>query len=265
MFIKRLLTTLVLLPLVLGLIYYAPSWILASVVLLLIAACGFEWTKLIPFIRFESKLIYLVVIFMLIWLSRYRLDIWLILGLLGWFLILLAVIFYPKSQAYWGHRLVVAAMGGLFLPLFANSLMQLYPMEHGQNLIVYALSLVWAADIGAYLAGKRFGVHKLIPNVSPGKTVEGALGGIVLALLVAVVSYFLFAPFSIVAWFSVAILTVGISILGDLLISLLKRRSRLKDSGNILPGHGGILDRLDSSIAALPLFYLAVTCLEFSY
>jgi phosphatidate cytidylyltransferase len=265
MFKKRLLTTLVLLPLVLGLIYYAPFRILAFGLLLLIAVCAFEWTKMIPCVRLESQIIYLLVVFALILVYRYRLDIWLMIGLVCWLLVLFAVILYPKSQVYWGHRAVVGVMGVVFLPLFANSVIQLYQTHHGQNLIVYAMSLVWAADIGAYLAGKRFGAHKLIPHVSPGKTVEGTVGGTVLALLVALVGYFLFEPSAIVAWFLVALVTVFISILGDLLISLLKRRSHLKDTGNLLPGHGGVLDRLDSSIAALPLFYVAVNCLEFSY
>ena len=121
---------------------------------------------------------------------------------------------------------------------------------------------MWAADIGAYLVGKRWGHNKLIPKVSPGKTIEGSAGGVILALFVAVIGYFVFRPDSIVLWFLTALLTTLISILGDLLISLLKRRSHLKDSGHILPGHGGMLDRLDSSIAALPLFYIALSFLE---
>lgn len=119
--------------------------------------------------------------------------------------------------------------------------------------------LIWASDIGAYLAGKQWGKHKLIPKVSPGKSWEGVTGGVILAMIVATLGYYYFIPYSIYIWFGLALSTVVISIFGDLFISILKRRCQLKDTGNIIPGHGGILDRLDSLIAALPWFYFGLT------
>jgi len=134
----------------------------------------------------------------------------------------------------------------------------LHQRSHGSDLIVYLLCLVWAADIGAYLAGKCWGRHKLIPRVSPGKTVEGMMGGFLLTMLVAFVAYWYFRPVYSFLWFVIAAGIMLISLLGDLFISMLKRRRNLKDTGQIFPGHGGVLDRLDSLIAALPLFYLGL-------
>lgn len=262
MFKQRLLTALVLLPLVLGSIYYAPLWVLAGILLLLVAAIGWEWNKLIPFAQLERKLAFILVLLVMIGCSRYGSRLWLQVDLAIWVCVLFAVIAYPASQRYWGYPAVVGGVGLLFLSQFCNVFVDLYHVEHGQNLIVYVLFLIWATDTGAYLVGKRFGHFKLIPNVSPGKTVEGSIGGVLLALLVATIGYFVFEPSSTAMWFLVALLTVLISMLGDLLISMLKRRSHLKDSGHILPGHGGILDRLDSSLAALPLFYYALSFLE---
>ena len=265
MFKQRLLTTLVLLPLVLIVIYYAPSLVLAGILLFLVAACSWEWTKLIPCDRLEYKLGYILVVLLMIWVCSFELSIWLITGLIAWLFVLLAVVAYPRSQFYWGYPIVVGAAGLLFLSLFSNAFIQLYSRQYGQDLIVYVLCIIWATDTGAYLVGKRWGKHKLIPMVSPGKTIEGMLGGCVVALFVAVIGYFIFKPHSIAVWFLVAVLTMGISMVGDLLISLLKRRVHLKDSGHILPGHGGMLDRLDSSIAALPLFYFALSFVRFGH
>lgn len=263
MFKQRLLTTLLLLPLVLAVIYYAPGWMLAGILLTLVALCSWEWTQLVPLKRLALKLIYILVMQGVIWMVGMSLGPYLAVGLVCWLLILCSVLTYPDSQSWWGYPFVVGALGLLLLPIFANVFIGLYQSGRGQDLMVYVLSLVWAADIGAYLVGKRWGRNKLIPQVSPGKTIEGTVGGVVLSLFVAVIGYVVFSPDSVVIWFVTALLTALMSILGDLLISLLKRRSHVKDSGSILPGHGGMLDRLDSSIAALPLFYIMLSFLEF--
>lgn len=265
MFKQRLLTTLVLVPLVLAAIYYAPSWMLAGTLLFLVAASGWEWTKMIPLQQLERKLGFIIVLLIMIWCSSHWLGVWLGVGLAVWVLVLFAVLAYPSSQQYWGYPVVVGGVGLLFLSLFSSVFVGLYHANRGQDLIVYVLFLVWATDTGAYLVGKHWGCYKLIPKVSPGKTIEGSLGGVLVAFLVAMIGYYVFEPSSITMWFFVAFLTVFISMLGDLLISMLKRRCHLKDSGNVLPGHGGILDRLDSSIAALPLFYYALSFLEFGH
>jgi phosphatidate cytidylyltransferase len=256
MFKQRLSTTLVLVPLVLLAIYYATNWVFTGFVLLLLLACGFEWLGLIPDNYWPLKVVFLALLLAATCLSYHIFYYWLVIGLLLWALVLAAVILFPASQLVWGYRWVVACTCLLLLPLFAQSIMAIYQEKQGRDLIVYLLCLVWATDIGAYLTGKQWGRHKLIPLVSPGKTIEGVLGGFTLSMLVAVCGYYYFRlQVGIVYWFIMAFATTLMSILGDLFISMLKRRAKLKDTGQLIPGHGGVLDRLDSLLAASPLFY----------
>ncbi len=136
--------------------------------------------------------------------------------------------------------------------------------QAGPWVLLAIMMIVWLADTGAYFAGRRWGRHKLAPNISPGKTWEGAAGGAVAVIVYGfVVSYYFPGVLTASAWrLLIALLVVtGVSIIGDLLESLLKRQAGLKDSSNILPGHGGLLDRIDSLTSTLPivaLFWLAV-------
>ncbi len=255
MFRQRLLTALVLIPIVLLLIYFSNIWLFCGIVLILMLFSGWEWSQLIPLKKLDAKLIFLLALLLMSAACWYSLNYWLLAGMVMWALIFLAVVTFPDTQSIWGYPGVVTVVGLLLLPLFANTLAAVFELHAGKGLLVYVLCLVWAADIGAYLTGKVSGRHKLIPLVSPGKTIEGTVGGVVLAMIVACVGYFCFAPVSGGIWFILAGITTLISILGDLSISILKRRCNVKDTGAIFPGHGGMLDRLDSLIAAFPVFY----------
>jgi len=129
-------------------------------------------------------------------------------------------------------------------------------VEHGAALALAAVAVVAAADSGAYFAGKRFGRRQLAPAISPGKTVAGLVGGLTVATLGAAVVAWIFAPEAVRWWAAAALVAAAFSVLGDLYESQLKRRAGVKDSGGILPGHGGILDRIDGLVAALPAFAL---------
>lgn len=137
--------------------------------------------------------------------------------------------------------------------------------SNGHRWLLIALMVIWAADSGAYFAGRRFGKRKLSPRISPNKTIEGLLGGMVAAVIVALIGAPLagatVAQLPLVAL--VVIVTVGFSVVGDLFESLLKRHVGAKDSGDLIPGHGGILDRIDSVLAALPVFALGKGLLGF--
>lgn len=136
---------------------------------------------------------------------------------------------------------------------------------NGHRWLLIALFVIWAADTGAYFAGRRFGRHKLSPRISPNKTVEGLVGGLVTAVAIALIGAPLagatVAQLPLVA--VVVVATVGFSVVGDLFESLLKRHVGAKDSGDLIPGHGGILDRIDSVLAALPVFALGKGLLGF--
>lgn len=255
MFKQRLLTTLILIPVVFAAIYFADYWWLAAVILMLTVGCAFEWTKLIPCASRLKKISYLLLMLAACYLIQKNYSAWLIIGLISWLLIISAIMYYPRSQVWWGNKIITSFAGLLLLPLFAQSLINIFLLKQGKALFIYLLILVWAVDIGAYLSGKTWGKHKLIPAVSPGKTIEGVLGGLLLVILTALISEIYFMPVAKFRWAMIAVIIAGMAMAGDLLISMLKRRVALKDTGNILPGHGGILDRLDSLIAAAPFFY----------
>ncbi len=173
-----------------------------------------------------------------------------------WALALLWVQGYPASVVLWSHPAIKAIMGLLvFLPTWL-SLVYLRSLAAGEWLILLVLLMVACADIGAYFTGRAFGRRKLAPAVSPGKSWEGMWGGFVccllLGLVVGLVSGTGWLPLAIIAPASLA------SVLGDLLESMVKRQRGIKDSGQLLPGHGGLLDRVDSITAAAPVFALAV-------
>jgi phosphatidate cytidylyltransferase len=179
-----------------------------------------------------------------------------LLALLFWLVALLLVKTYPASAGFSRvpQRL---AMGLLVLVPAWFAVSSLRASDNGVALLLMLLLLVWGADIGAYAAGKTWGRRKLLPAVSPGKTVEGASGGLAVCMLVGLGFSFwleltLQASVSLVL---LSLLTGMVSVLGDLLESMLKRERGIKDSGQLLPGHGGVLDRIDSLTAAAPVFY----------
>ncbi len=132
-------------------------------------------------------------------------------------------------------------------------------IEAGAGIVFHVFALVWLADIGAYFAGRRYGRHKLAPRLSPGKTLEGLIGGLVGVSAYAWISgvwILEFRGFALVSWWMLAIVVALSSVLGDLVESRLKRRAGVKDSGTLLPGHGGVLDRVDGILAAAPIYGL---------
>jgi phosphatidate cytidylyltransferase len=158
-------------------------------------------------------------------------------------------------------RWVKLGAGLLVIPGTIAGVMLLHGRPEGALVLLFALALVWAADIGAYFAGRAFGRRKLAPAVSPGKTWEGVAGGVALALVVAAIAGNWLFGLSGPAWAPFLLLCVAvvlISIVGDLGESLLKRQAGAKDSGTLLPGHGGMLDRIDSLLAALPAMALGL-------
>ncbi len=196
------------------------------------------------------------------------LNILMIIAALWWMFAIYLVLFYPKTGSLVKNSFVRALCGYFTLIPFFFALLFLKVQNYHLNqnfgaiVLLSIMCLVWAADSGAYFAGRAFGKHKMSPHVSPNKTFEGLLGGMVLSLVIFVVVYFLggygskeisFAQHSGALIIS-AIITIFISVIGDLLESLFKREANIKDSGIIFPGHGGMLDRIDSLTASLPIF-----------
>ncbi|GAB3310003.1 cytidylyltransferase family protein [Haliea atlantica] len=187
-----------------------------------------------------------------------------VLGLacLWWSFALLWVKSYPASAVFWRSRLARSLMGLLVLACAWLAAVYLLSFPRGGLLLVVMVIIVAATDIGAYFAGTHFGRHKLAVRVSPAKTWEGFWGGMTCALILAIALWSgipsQLAHVSLGAVVTVVLSTAVASVVGDLTVSMVKRESGVKDSGAMLPGHGGVLDRLDSLCSAAPVFALGL-------
>ena len=197
--------------------------------------------------------------------NQYRLAVILGLGTLFWLLSLIILITYPTNKTAWNDQSKIAIMG-LFalIPVWAAVIQLKYLMPSGV-LVIALIILVAAVDVGGYFVGIRFGRRRLAPELSPSKSWEGVWGGLGLCLLVGIgLSWAahryieILEPWQFIALLMLTLLTTFFSIIGDLLESMLKRYRNVKDSGGILPGHGGLLDRVDGLMAAAPIYTLLV-------
>jgi len=193
-----------------------------------------------------------------------------LVGLALWLLIAMYLPRYRYSGKWpLSGRVLLLGLGLDLLWICIHGLIYLH-QHHGGWILLYLLTLVWVADTGAYFSGRKFGRHKLAPDISPGKTWEGVAGGIVANLLWMLVVYQMLSHYQIPTGMNLSLLqflliglaTSFISVVGDLFESILKREAGVKDSGKLLPGHGGVLDRIDSVIAATPAFVAGLMLVE---
>ena len=272
---QRIITALVIAPLVIAAIFLLPLkfFMLFAAAIFLLASRewgGFVCKAKTNLVLYLFTIVLATTIFILpidqLWIDgaanpiiSYCLGV----AVVWWCLSLAMVVSYPKTAAIWAKSEVIKKLFGLctLVPFFWGMLLLrsiniTSDFYYGAELLMFVFALVWAADTGAYFCGKNFGKHKLAANVSPGKTIEGFVGGLISAILVAFVgSQLLNIPSEKMVLFLIAsFVTTCVSALGDLNESIFKREAGLKDSGNLLPGHGGILDRIDSLTAAVPIF-----------
>lgn len=265
---QRVLTALLLLPLVMVAIFaLPPQWFLVLLAAILLIGSR-EYAPLAGYTQAASGYVLLgvqAIIFALLFSVRATWDsaIALYAGLacVAWLLMFIRLPLYRQdTQVNSGYRLLatLTAIVSITAGWFALGWIRMRP--DGSWLILLLLLIVWAADTGAYFAGKAFGKRKLAPHISPGKTQAGFAGGLIAAPLVALlaVSLMPLAPFEPARLILLSVVTALASVGGDLMISLHKRTSGYKDSGSLLPGHGGVLDRLDSLLAAAPFFVLGL-------
>ncbi len=277
---ERVLSAIMLIAIVfIALFFFSPFYFALAVGVVVILAV-WEWTQFAHFkwSFWRLGLTGLSAAFLFLWIygeSDYlnagrvfenTLSLLLFSSVLWWFVALGLVISYPKGATYWGkNKLLQFVFAFLTLvPFFAGVLrlrLAHYVTDpyHGLILLLYVFILVWSADSGAYFAGRQFGKNELAPKVSPGKSWEGVIGGLVTAgILASIFIHFtqesLLSGISIPAFIALSVATVAVSILGDLTESMFKRQSGIKDSSQLIPGHGGILDRIDSLTAAVPFF-----------
>ena len=257
----RIITALIFAPLVVSAIYLLPLGGYAVFFWLIAAAGAYEWAGLAGVNGAWSRLAYLIVLAVLALLTWQFPERWsgvLWLGVAFWVLAAVAVVAYPRG-GHWAVHPAFSAPAGLVVAWAAwLALVVIRDQPGGATWVLWLLFLVWSADIGAYFTGRRYGRRKLAPLVSPGKTWEGLLGGVAMSLVIALA---MLAPMGALSawWAPVIVLLVAVSVFGDLFESVLKRKRGVKDSGSLLPGHGGMLDRIDSVVAVLPVFALVLS------
>ena len=263
----RVITALVLLPIVLAALFLLDRTAFAWVAGVFFLIAGWEWSALMGRLATPTRLLWVASLGLLCLLAEWLRPQWLYTLLpLWWLLALVMVVTYPATAARWARLPVMMLLGWLLLVPSWAAVVHIQSAGvlglPGAWALLFILVWVWAADTGAYFAGRALGRHKLAPSVSPGKTLEGLVGGVLLALAVAALVP-IWAPVSaaLPLLLVAAALTVLASVLGDLFESMVKRQSGVKDSGTILPGHGGMLDRIDSVTAALPVALAAISWL----
>ena len=248
----------------------APWLVLAAGGAVILAAR--EWARIAGVVALAYQVTYAVMVAALAlaawWFAQQVCGVWLASAVVFWCLGGLWLLRggAPRPARRTGARWGWLAIGLILLPSLVLSIGVLGERADwvGRGLLLYTVALVWAADIGAYFAGRRWGRHKLAPRVSAGKTLEGLAGGVVGVVVYALAGAWIFEVGGdrIAAWLGVAVFAGLLSVAGDLLESVLKREAGVKDSGALLPGHGGLLDRIDSLIAAAPAMVLGLVWLE---
>ena len=255
---KRILTASIALSVLAVVVFVVPAIVARIFILLLMLGAAWEWSGFFFNDEYKGRFVYVLFAAALMAAILFALPDAVLVDLilkvaLGWWLAALAwMFFYPTPIA----KPLAWICGALVIVPAWLALDLLY--LKGPELLLFALLIVWIADIGAYFVGKGFGRVKLAPQISPGKTWEGVLGGISAAVIPAAMGSKAFEIDIAVLWpFCLAVAMV--SIVGDLTVSMFKRSAGVKDSGSLFPGHGGVLDRVDSVAAAAPLFVVALS------
>ena len=252
---ERVITAVIAVAVLLLVLFLLPRVLTQSVIALVILAGAWEWSGFLGSPSRPLRALYVVLIALLMGLITWQAPQingpLFKLALVWWVGALVWTLFYPTPVPA-VVRWVAGAL--VLLPLY-NALIALYLASPA--ILLGVLLIVWAADTGAFAAGKLFGRVKLAPKISPGKTWEGVIGGLLtVAILAAAGAYLFDARVGVLVPFCLAIACA--SVVGDLTVSMFKRTAGLKDSGTLFPGHGGVLDRVDSVAAAAPLFALGI-------
>jgi phosphatidate cytidylyltransferase len=270
---QRVITALILVTVFLAAVFYLPVPLFSAFTALIVLVAAWEWANMAGLSRLWQRLVYVALIAVTMLAAALYLDLSvfaasldieplkyraaLLIGCAWWALALLLVQGYPSSAILWGAPFTRVLMGVLVLVPTWIAFTYVRAQLNGAWLVLFIVAIVASADIGGYFAGRRWGKHKLKPAVSPGKTWEGFMGGVAANMLLTLIIWLIVGG-NYLMLLAIVLPTSLVSVLGDLLESMVKRHRGIKDSGVLLPGHGGVLDRVDSLTAAAPVFALAL-------
>ena len=264
----RIITALCMVAIFLPALFLMPSMLFSIATVPLVLVAGWEWSRLVKIRSIIARIGYLLLIVMTLFAASLLLGLpdtfdpqraqQLLLVAVGvWAFIFLWIQGYPSSAILWSARPILGLLGLILLGFTWIAIVTILNYQSGQWLLLLAIVIIVLADVGGFFAGKYFGKHKLAPIISPGKTWEGFLGGLLLeGVLVGSLVWYLSDHVTVLGLSLLVIPVALYSVLGDLFESMIKRHSGVKDSGRLLPGHGGVLDRIDGVMAALPMFGL---------
>ena len=264
MLIQRIITAAVLAPLILLAIFKLTNEQLAVFFAIIVLIAAWEWANLIGLVHILQKSVYILLIVVLgfvVWRiaqDSYEVLLFSITSI-WWILVLFMLFAYKKEWLQSDFLQKVLQISG-FIVLIPAWLALIKLHHYGVAMLIFFLFIIWIADIAAYFIGKKFGKTKLAPELSPGKSREGVIGALIASVVVACVGMQIFTIENNkwIIFTVLCVFTALISVVGDLYESLLKRKAGVKDSGKILPGHGGVLDRIDSITAAAPVYVLGL-------
>lgn len=266
MLLQRILTAI---PLAIGIIWiilFQPSQVFFWLTMVITVLAAFEWARLAG-LNPAGQVAYVVLLAAIPWVinnhaSQFA-QLYVYVGVVWWLFISLYLFNKHPKQASKQVSPPKLLAGVLVIPAAVFAMNSIHSLDNGPEWLLYGLILIWVADTGAYFSGKRFGRHKLAPAISPGKTREGLYGAIAAVFIytIGAAYYFNLDITSTAYLLLLALVLTLISVVGDLYESVLKREHGVKDSGALLPGHGGILDRIDSVLAAMPVYMLGLELL----
>ena len=274
----RVLSAVALLPILLVIVLVLPAWATATLFAAAGAVAAYELLYRTGLVKNRRLVIYALVMAVLVAFWSLRQDVNLAaIGLLAYLCLLLGEMLLAHAKLRF-EKICLCMAAGVLLPYLLCALVRIRAMYAGMDpaqntlgkyYILIAFIIAFSADSGAYFVGRALGKHKLAPVISPNKTVEGALGGVasavVLMLLYGLILDKSFG-FDVIYWYGIIYGVLGalISMLGDLSFSVIKRQVNIKDYGNLIPGHGGVLDRFDSMMLVAPLVELLLRMLTFA-
>ena len=280
---QRIITAIILALIFITATVFLSSFSYSLFVTIVVLAASWEWCAFIGLAKQVAKVSYLATLGSMIIalyfflgivpeslvINSYRTGIILGLGILFWVLTFFMLKGYPSNSDRWNNKSKIALMGLMALIPTWVGIVQIKYLNPQGFLLLGMVVMVAAADIGAYFVGKRIGKNRLAPSLSPNKTWEGVLGGFAACLLVGILLIWLLHSYlitlsnvQILILVLLSLVVTLFDVIGDLLESMLKRNRDLKDSGKILPGHGGILDRVDGLLAVTPIFVLTFLIIE---